>query len=134
MTDDAAIDLVSRVYRAFEDRDHEVLRACLADEFHWRQAGRAVPAAGQHLVDAEELLRRVIVPLERDWEGFTEEIDELIGAGGRVVATGTYRGTCRATGRSLEAEFCHLWWVEGDAIRGFRQFTDTAAFAAATDR
>jgi uncharacterized protein len=49
-----------------------------------------------------------------------------------VTVTGTYRGTQRATGRTLEAEFCHLWTVADGLITGFRQFTDTAAFAAAT--
>ncbi|MFA9445066.1 nuclear transport factor 2 family protein [Egicoccus sp. AB-alg6-2] len=132
MTVDAAAALVCRLYQAFEDGDHEAIRACLASDVQWRQADAAVPAAGQTATGADALIDRVVVPLEREWEGFTEEVDELIAAGGRVIATGTYRGTYRATGRSIEAEFCHLWWVENDEIRRFRQFTDTAAFAVAT--
>jgi uncharacterized protein len=73
----------------------------------------------------------VIRPIERDWEGFTEDIERVVGAGAHVTVTGTYRGTHRATGRTLEAEFCHLWTVEDGLVTGFRQFTDTAAFAAA---
>lgn len=132
MHNDAAIGLVRRLYQAFEEGDHDAILVCLADDLQWRQAGAAVPAAAQAATGADALIERVVVPLERDWEGFTEEIDELFSADGHVVATGTYRGTHRVTGRSLEAEFCHLWWVEEDKIRRFRQFTDTAAFAAAT--
>ncbi len=134
MTDDAAIDLVRALYQAFEEGDHEAIRRCLAEHLDWRQAGTAVPAAGQRTTGAEEFLGRVIVPLERDWDGFTEEVEDVFAVGARVVATGTYRGTYLASGRSVEAEFCHLWWVEDGEIRGFRQFTDTAAFAAATKR
>lgn len=134
MSNDAAIAVVRRLYQAFEEGDHDTIRACFAGDVQWRQAGAAVPAAGQAATGAEELIERVIVPLERDWAGFTEEIDELFSADGHVVATGTYRGTYRATGRSLEAEFCHLWWVDEGRIRRFRQFTDTAAFAAVAEQ
>jgi uncharacterized protein len=128
MTDDAALHLVREVYRAVEDGDHETLLGYLAADLDWRQAATAVPAAGRRLTRADEVVRRVIVPFEQDWDGFTEDVEELVAAGGRVVATGTYRGTHLATGRSLAAEFCHLWWAEDDRIVRFRQFTDTAAF------
>lgn len=41
-------------------------------------------------------------------------------------ATGSYRGTARATGRSYEAEFAHLWRVTEGRISWLHQFTDTA--------
>jgi uncharacterized protein len=134
MTEDAAVDLVRAVYRAVEDGDHEALLGHLAADLHWRQAATAVPAAGQDITRATDVLRRVIVPFEQDWDGFTEEVDELFAADGRVVTTGRYRGTFRATGRELEAEFCHLWRAEDDRIVRFRQLTDTAAFLLATER
>jgi uncharacterized protein len=134
MTDHAAVDVVRALYRAFEDGDHDVVRACLAGDVRWRQAGTAVPAAGRSVTGPDEVLERVIVPLERDWTGFTERVEEVHEADGCVVATGTYAGTYRATGRRLEAEFCHLWWVHDGRVRAFRQFTDTAAFAEAVER
>jgi ketosteroid isomerase-like protein len=124
---------VRRLYRAFESGDHDELRRCLAEDLRWRQAGQAVPAAGTEFIGADALVERVVRPLERDWDGFSEEIDRLIFADGHVVATGTYRGVYRATGRELVAEFCHLWTLENDRITAFRQFTDTAAFAAAME-
>lgn len=71
-------------------------------------------------------------PLSEECDGFVEEVDEVIVAGDRVTATGTYRGSHRATGRALTAEFCDLWTVRAGRVQVFRQFTDTAAFAAAT--
>ncbi len=133
MTDGAALELVRTLYRACEAEDHDTVRTCLAGAVRWQQAATGVPASGQVLTGAGEVLRWVLIPLERDWDGFTEDVHDLRAADGHVVATGTYRGTYRASGRDVEAEFCHLWWVGGGRIRSFRQFTDTAAFVVATD-
>lgn len=132
MIDHEDIELVRALYRAVEASDHEGILRCVADDLRWRQAGSAVPAAGQDTIGADALLDRVIRPLEEHWDGFTEEIDRIDGRGGLVVATGTYRGVHRRSGRALEAEFCHLWEVRDGSIRTFRQYTDTAAFARAT--
>ena len=93
-----------------------------------------MPAAGEELVGPDAAIERIIRPFEEHWDGFTEELDRLVAADGHVVATGTYRGTHLPTGRRLEAEFCHLWEVDDGRITGFRQFTDTAAFAEVTGR
>jgi uncharacterized protein len=128
------IELVRAVYRAFEDGDHTTIRRCFAGELSWRQAASFVPAAGEEVVGADAVIDRVLRPLETEWTTFTEDVDSIVGAGSVVVATGTYRGVHATTGRTLAAEFCHLWGVEDGLIRTFRQYTDTAAFAAATGR
>jgi uncharacterized protein len=131
MDDTDALALVDALYRAFEDRDHQTLLELLDEEVRWQQAARWVPGAGSASLGRQEALDRVIAPLEDDWDGFTEDVEELIPADGTVIATGVYRGTYRATGRSLRAEFCHLWRIRDGRVVAFRQFTDTAAFAEA---
>lgn len=134
MADRDPAAVVRRLYDAVEEEDHETVRDCVVDDVRWRQAASAVPAAGEELVGAEAAIERILRSFEEDWDGFTEEIDDLDAVDGHVVATGTYRGTYRPTGRDLEAEFCHLWRVADGRITDFRQFTDTAAFARVTDR
>ncbi len=41
---------------------------------------------------------------------------EYVTEGERVVAFGGYSGTYKATGRSFNAPFAHLWTVRGGAI------------------
>jgi uncharacterized protein len=124
------VSVVRELYRAVETGDHAAMRRCLAKDLRWRQAGSAVPAAGEDMIGQEAAMDRVIRPIEDTWDGFSEELHELIAADGHVVTIGTYHGTHRDTGEQREAEFCHVWSVEGGLIRGFRQFTDTARFAA----
>lgn len=123
---------VTAVYAAFADDDLSGIRRMLADDLHWRQAAAAVPAAGVDGRGADAFIEQVIQVIRDRWEGFTEQVDELHVADDVVTATGTYSGTFRATGRSLTAEFCHLWAVRDGVVQRFRQYTDTAAFAAAT--
>lgn len=125
--------VVEAIYAAYEDGDVPRIRELLADDLRWRQAATAVPAAGQDFQGADELIDRVVRPLQDDWEGFSESVDQLIAGSGWVVGTGTYTGTYRATGREVRAEFCHLWRVRDGRAQEFRQFTDTAAFAAAVE-
>lgn len=132
MEDARARAVVEAIYAAYAEGDVDRLRTLLADDLRWRQAAVGVPAAGAEVVGAEALIDRVVRPLNEDWDGFTEEVDTLVAADGHVVATGTYRGTYRPTGRPVTAEFCHLWTVRDGRARTFRQFTDTAAFVAAT--
>jgi uncharacterized protein len=127
--EDRNLGVVRELYRAVEAGDHAAMRRCLAEDLRWRQAGSAVPAAGEDLTGVDAAMERVIRPIEEIWDGFSEELHELIAADGRVVALGTYHGTHRDTGEQLEAEFCHVWSVDRGLIRGFRQFTDTARFA-----
>jgi ketosteroid isomerase-like protein len=47
---------------------------------------------------------------------------------GRVVVHGWYRGTHRATGRPITAEFVHLLRFDGDRVTELRQITDTVSW------
>lgn len=126
------LGVAQAIYAAFADDDLPGIRRLLADDLQWRQAASAVPAAGIDGRGADAFVERVIQPIRTDWDGFTEQVDELHVAGDVVTATGTYHGTHRATGRRLSAEFCHLWTVHEGLAHRFRQYTDTAAFAHAT--
>jgi uncharacterized protein len=129
MGSDDPAPVVRAVYGAVESGDHTTVRDLLADDLSWRQAPSAVPAAGRELTSPDAVVDQVLATFERDWDGFTEQVEHLAALGSEVVTTGTYRGTYRATGRTLEAEFCHLWTVERGRVQAFRQFTDTGAFA-----
>ena len=49
--------------------------------------------------------------------------------GDTVVAQGRYRGAFRGTGRTLHAQFVHVWTLRAGRVTHFQQYTDTAQFA-----
>ena len=51
---------------------------------------------------------------------------EFIDGGDNVVVLGKYSGTYKATGKSFQADFAHVWTIrDGKAVK-FVQYTDTA--------
>ena len=74
----------------------------------------------------QAVLENLLVPLSRDWDGFSARAHEFIAAGDRVVSLGTYSGTFKKTGRSVSAAFAHVWRVRGDKLASFDMHTDTA--------
>jgi len=69
--------------------------------------------------------------LGRDWQDYRFELERLIDGGDEVVGVGVYRGTYRATGKTLQARVTHLWRLEAGQIAAFEQFTDTLLVAQA---
>src|SRR5262245_57422311 len=47
----------------------------------------------------EEVLNKLLIPLMRDWDGFSAIAHEFISEGNRVASIGTYTGTFKATGK-----------------------------------
>ena len=43
-----------------------------------------------------------------------------------VVVEGRYTATHRGTGRSLDAQVCHVWTLKGGKIARFHRYVDTA--------
>lgn len=62
------------------------------------------------------------------WDGFTVTPSVVSDAGSTVVGEGRYTGTYKATGKSIDAQFCHVFGVEDGKLTSFQQYTDTGQF------
>jgi uncharacterized protein len=51
---------------------------------------------------------------------------EFYDAGDTVVVEGRYTGTYKATGKSADAQFCHVFKIRNGRLASFQQFVDTA--------
>jgi ketosteroid isomerase-like protein len=69
--------------------------------------------------------------LGTEWDGFTVTPARFSEAGDRIVVEGRYTGTYKATGKSVDAQFCHVWDVHDGKLKAFQQYTDTAQFQSA---
>jgi hypothetical protein len=64
--------------------------------------------------------------IPREFDGFAIEINELFGSGDRVVMTGNYTGTYRATGKPFKAAATHIWTFKNGLAVKLIQVADTA--------
>lgn len=116
--------IVQGLYDAFARGDVEAVLGTLAEDCKWTEAA-GFPYAGTY-TGPQAVLENVFMPLGADWDGFKVAPDAVVDGGDDVVATGTYSGTYKATGKPFEARFAHHWTLQdGKAVR-FEQFVDSA--------
>jgi ketosteroid isomerase-like protein len=126
----SAVDAVRRSYEAFERGDMEAVVADMDEEIEWHQA-QGLPHGGTYR-GLDAVRKAIFDPLDDEWwDDFRADPSEFIDAGDDVVVLGRYTGRAKATGRSLDVPFAHVWtFRDGKAVR-FRQFLDTAGWVGA---
>jgi ketosteroid isomerase-like protein len=128
----ANVDTVKELYAAFGREDLETVREMMAPDIEWYEAESFPYEDGNPYVGPDAVLDGVYARLTGEWDGFTEELGNVLDAGEQVVTTGYYTGTYKPTGKHVRAQFVHVWTARNGRITAFQQYTDTAQFRDAT--
>lgn len=123
-------DVIRSFYAALAVGDVPAVLALLHDELAWTESPH-FPYYSGTWHSPQEVLDKLLVPIARDWVGFSALAHEFISEGNRVVSLGTYTGTFRPTGRSMSAPFAHAWTVTERRIARFDMYVDSMAVLAA---
>ena len=118
------IEIVKNFYAALSRGDVASVLATLGDDLEWTEAERFPYYSGTWR-SPQEVHDKLLVPVSRDWQGFSATPHDFIASGEHVVSLGTYSGTFKTTGKSMSAPFAHVWTVRGDRIASFIMFVDT---------
>jgi uncharacterized protein len=70
--------------------------------------------------------RNFFVRAGQDWDRFSISRRAFHVDGDTVVVEGRYGGVYKATGKSLDAQFCHVWKLSDGKVKSFQQYLDTA--------
>jgi ketosteroid isomerase-like protein len=117
------LDSVRGVYDAFAKGDIPSVLGFLSPDVEWTEA-EGFPYGGTY-TGPEAVLSGVFMRLGTEWDSYSAVPEEFVDGGDTVVALGKYSGTYKATGKSFQANFAHVWRVhEGKAVR-FTQYVDT---------
>lgn len=125
------VSLVQNIYSAFARGDVPEVLSHFADDIQWNEADNFPYADGNPYVGPIRILEGVFARLGAEWEGFTVNPAEFLDAGEKVVVLGRYGGKYKSSGREVDAQFAHVWIIEGGRVKGFQQYTDTAQFQRA---
>ncbi len=128
------VELVRTVYAAFAAGDVPAVLGAMSPDIVWNEAENFPYADRNPYLGPEAVLTGVFGRIATDWDGFTVVPGEMLDAGDTVVVLGRYRGTCRATGRALDAQLAHVWRVADGRVVGFQQYTDTLQAARVVER
>ena len=128
----ANMELIRGLCSAFAAGDIPGVLERMAPDMVWNEAENFPYADGNSYRGGEAILGGVFARLGPEWEGFAAVPDEFLDAAGSIVVLGRYGGTCRATGRAIDAQFAHVWRIrDGKTVR-FQQYTDTLQAARVT--
>ncbi|MGE3956917.1 MAG: nuclear transport factor 2 family protein [Vicinamibacterales bacterium] len=121
--------ILKGLYDAFARGDVAAVLGGMSPDIRWHEAeGNPYQPSGEAWVGPEAILTNLFMKLATEWDGFAVHPKTFYGAGDTVVVEARYSGTYKATGKSLDAQVCHVWDVKDGKVTRFQQYTDTAKF------
>jgi len=124
-------ELVRELYAAFATGDVPGLLGRFADDMTWNEAEGFPYADGNPYVGGEAIVAGVFARLGDDWDDFRVEVGEVVGGPEVVVMLGRYKGTDKRTGKPLDVQCAHMWWIADGQVTRFQQMVDTLGVRAA---
>jgi ketosteroid isomerase-like protein len=122
---------VKRFYRLYAIKDIPSTMDLFDPQVEMHPAENFIYATGKPYIGPEEIRNNIFTRMDADWDGFTATTEEVLGAGEVVIARGRYRGTFKATGTAIDAEFVHVFRFKNGKIAMWQSYTDTAQFKEA---
>ena len=121
------VTLLKGLYDAFGRGDIPAVLGAMHPGIQWHQAeSNPYMPSGEAFVGPNAVMDSVFMRLGGEWDGFSVHPKTFYGAGDSVVVEARYTGTYKATGKSMDAQVCHVWDVKDGKVTRFQQYMDTA--------
>lgn len=124
--DAANRSVVENLYSAFAAGDGAVIGSLLASDLVWIEAENGPYADRNPYLGPGAVFEGIFRRIGVEFDGFVVTPVTYLVNNDRVAVFGRYSGTNRATGKSLDAQFVHVFTVRDGKIVHFQQYTDTA--------
>ena len=114
-------------YEAFGRGDVPSVLALFDPNIEWREAeSNPYKPDGKAWIGPDAIVQNLFMRLGSEWDGFTVTPEAFHDAGDIVVAECRYTGVHKATGKSIDAQACHVWKFSDGKVTNFQQYVDTA--------
>ena len=121
------VRLLKNLYEAFGRGDIPSVLGAMSSDVRWHQAeGNPYMPSGEAWVGPDAVLNSLFMKLGAEWDGFAVHPKSFHGAGDSVIVEARYSGTYKPTGKSIDAQCCHVWDVRDTKVTRFQQYVDTA--------
>jgi ketosteroid isomerase-like protein len=123
------VQLLKNLYDAFGRGDIATVLGTMSPQIKWHEAeGNPYRPSGEPWIGPDAVLNNLFMKLGAEWDGFAVHPRQFHDAGDSVIVEGRYSGTYKATGRSADMQFCHVWDLSDGKVTRFQQHVDTAKF------
>lgn len=125
------VELLRSLYEAFAQGDVATVFGAMDPNIEWREAeSNPYEPSGEPWFGPDAIGQNLFMKLAGEWDVFNVTPKEFHEAGDHVIVEGRYSGTYKETGKSLDAQFCHVWKVRDGKVAFFQQYVDTAKLQA----
>jgi uncharacterized protein len=125
------VDLVKHAYSNFATGNVEAVLALFDPEIEWNECKGMPFVKGDGIYKGTEaIVTNVFMNLPVYFDGFNIAVNQVFGADDKVVMTGYYQGTNKATGNPFKANATHVWTVKNGKLVHFFQAVDTATIVS----
>jgi ketosteroid isomerase-like protein len=119
--------IVKNLYNSFASGDIPGVLGAMSPDIKWHEAeSNPYMPSGEPWIGPDAVLNSLFMRLGSEWDGFSVHPRSFYGAGDSVIVEGRYTGTYKPTGKSLDAQVCHVWDVRNGKLTRFQQYVDTA--------
>jgi len=121
------VDLVKEAYSHFATGNVPAVLALFDPAIEWHEC-KGMPFVKDDgiYIGPEAIVTKDFMNLPVFFDAFNIAVNEIFGAEDKVVMTGYYQGTNKATGNSFKANATHVWTVKNGKLAHFFQSVDTA--------
>lgn len=121
------VSVLKSLYEAFGRGDVPAVLGAMSPDIRWHQAeSNPYMPSGEAWVGPDAILNNLFLKLGGEWDGFTVSPKSFYDAGDSVIVEVRYSGTYKASGKSMDAQVCHVWDVKDGKVTRFQQYVDTA--------
>lgn len=126
------VGVIQSLYDAFAKGDVPGVLAGLDEQVVWNEAENFPYADGNPYIGHDAVVNGVFARIGAEWE-YWNLVDMSLSEMGsdHVFATGRYSAKHKRTGRSINAQFVHVWTLKDGKAMQFQQYADTKQVAAA---
>ena len=120
------VQIAKDIYAAFGRGDIPTVMAMFHPDIRWREAeGHPYQPDGVEWVGPQAILDKLFMRIGAEWEGFTINVGTIHDAGEHVVMEGRNTGVYEPSGKSLDAQVCHVLRFRDGKLLSFQQYVDT---------
>lgn len=126
-------NIVQRFYELYARKDLAGALDLLHGQVVMHAAENFIYASDNPYAGIDAIRNGIFDRVDAEWDGFSATPEEILGADDVVIARGRYRGTFKATGTAINAEFVHVFRFKDGKISDWQSYTDTAQFKDAVN-
>ena len=124
------MEIITDLYRSFSTHDMKAVKNALDKNIEWYEADHFPYADGNPYMGPDAVITGVFSRISNEWENWKiTDLKVYEMANGNVLGTGRYQAKCKKNGKTINAQFAHLWKVNNGKVTNFRQYVDTKQIA-----